>query len=164
MLSAKRIARRALIPFALLGSVALAVYSVGAAVYLPHLFSTYSTRYGVIGAVFAMISALFCVMVVVVGSAAAGREIHDELDRIRRGEQARRGRGPPPMGRGHRRGAVAVGDAATADPGAPPSARRALTVKGRSRVIAADRARTKATNCSLSRSRCVTNGQCEACS
>ena len=87
VLSAKRIARDALIPFALLGSVALAIFSVGAAVYVPHLFSTYSTRYGVIGAVFAMISALFCVMVVVVGSAAAGREIHDELGRIRRGEQ-----------------------------------------------------------------------------
>ena len=55
--------------------------------YVPHLFSTYATRYGVIGAVFAMISALFCVMVVLVGSAAAGREVHDELDRIRRGER-----------------------------------------------------------------------------
>ena len=65
----------------------LTVYSVGAAVYVPHLFSTYSTRYGVIGAVFAMISALFCVMVVMVGSAAAGREIDDELARIRRGEK-----------------------------------------------------------------------------
>ena len=63
------------------------MYSVGAAVYVPHLFSTYATRYGVIGAVFAMISALFCVMVAIVGSAAAGREIHDELDRIRRGER-----------------------------------------------------------------------------
>jgi membrane protein len=40
----------------------------------------------VIGAVFAMISVLFCIMVVLVGSAAAGREIHDELERIRRGE------------------------------------------------------------------------------
>ena len=49
--------------------------------------STYATRYGVIGAVFAMISALFCVMVVVVASAAAGREVHDELDRIQRGER-----------------------------------------------------------------------------
>ena len=38
-------------------------------------------------AVFAMISALFCVMVVLVGSAAAGREGSDELDRIRRGEK-----------------------------------------------------------------------------
>jgi uncharacterized BrkB/YihY/UPF0761 family membrane protein len=87
MLSAKRISREALIPFAVLGSAVLAVYSVGAVVYVPHLFSTYSTRYGVIGAVFAMISALFCVMVVIVGSAAAGREVHGELDRIRRGER-----------------------------------------------------------------------------
>jgi len=41
----------------------------------------------VIGAVFAMISVLFCVMVALVASAAAGREVHDELDRIRRGER-----------------------------------------------------------------------------
>jgi hypothetical protein len=87
VLSAKRIGREALIPFAVVGSVVLAVYSVGAVVYVPHLFSTYATRYGVIGAVFAMISALFCIMVAVVGSAAAGREIHDELHRIRRGER-----------------------------------------------------------------------------
>ena len=87
VLSAKRIGRQELLPFAILGSVMLAVYSVGAAVYVPHLFSTYATRYGVIGAVFAIISALFCVMVVVVGSSAAGREIHDELARISRGEK-----------------------------------------------------------------------------
>ena len=59
VLSAKRIARRDLFPFALLGSALLAVYSVGATVYVPRLFSTYATRYGVIGAVFAMISTLF---------------------------------------------------------------------------------------------------------
>ena len=87
VLSAKRIARRALIPFAVIGSAVFALYSVGATVYVPHLFSTYATRYGVIGAVFAMISTLFCVMVITVGSAAAGREVHDELDRIRRGER-----------------------------------------------------------------------------
>jgi membrane protein len=87
MLSAKRISRRALLPFAIAGSVLLAIYSIGASVYLPHLFSTYATRYGVIGAVFAMISAFFCVMVVLVGSAALGREIHDELGRIKRGER-----------------------------------------------------------------------------
>ena len=87
VLSAKRIARQALLPFAVVGSALLALYSVGAAVYVPHLFSTYTTRYGVIGAVFAIISALFCVMVVIVASSAAGREVHDELDRIRRGER-----------------------------------------------------------------------------
>jgi uncharacterized BrkB/YihY/UPF0761 family membrane protein len=87
MLSTKRIARREFVPFAVIGSASLALYSIGAAVYVPHLFSTYATRYGVIGAVLAMISALFCVMVIVVGSAAAGREVHDELDRIQRGER-----------------------------------------------------------------------------
>jgi uncharacterized BrkB/YihY/UPF0761 family membrane protein len=87
VLSAKRIERKDLLPFGIVGAALLSLYSVGAAVYVPHLFSTYATRYGVIGAVFAIISALFCVMVVVVGSAAAGREVRDELDRIRRGER-----------------------------------------------------------------------------
>ena len=87
ILSAKRIPHRELLPFAILGAALLAAYSVGATVYVPHLFDTYATRYGVIGAVFAMISTLFIVMVIVVGSAAAGREIRDELDRIRRGER-----------------------------------------------------------------------------
>src|SRR6185503_9863610 len=84
---AGRIPRKELIPFGVIGAGLLTVYSVGASVYVPHLFSSYATRYGVIGAVFAMISALFCVMVVLVGSAAAGREVRDELDRIRRGER-----------------------------------------------------------------------------
>ena len=87
VLSAKRIERQDLLPFGILGAVLLALCSVGATVYVPHLFSSYATRYGVIGAVFAMISALFVVMVVLVGSAAAGREIDDELGRIRRGER-----------------------------------------------------------------------------
>ena len=42
-------------------------------------------------AVFAMISALFCVMLVAVGSTAAGREVRDELDRIRRGQRPAEG-------------------------------------------------------------------------
>ena len=87
ILSARRIPRQDLIPFGIIGSALLALCSVGATVYVPSLFSTYATRYGVIGAVFAIISALFCVMVVVVGSAVAGREVRDELDRIRRGEK-----------------------------------------------------------------------------
>jgi membrane protein len=86
-LSAKRLAPRRLLPFAITGAALLALYSVGARVYVPHLFSTYATRYGVIGAVFAMISALFCFMFLLVVSSAAGREIDDELSRIRRGEK-----------------------------------------------------------------------------
>ena len=87
VLSARRIERHNLLPFGIFGAVVLAVYSVGATVYVPHAFSSYASRYGVIGAVFAMISALFCVMLVLVGAAAAGREIDDELGRIRRGER-----------------------------------------------------------------------------
>jgi membrane protein len=85
VLSAKRIPWRDLIPFGIIGAALGSIYSVGATVYVPHLFSTYATRYGVIGAVFAMISTLFCIMVVLVASAALGREVHEELDRIRRG-------------------------------------------------------------------------------
>ena len=87
VLSAKRVERQDLYPFAILGSAVFAAISVGATVYVPHAFSSYATRYGVIGAVFAMISVLFATMVALVASAAAGREVHDELDRIRRGER-----------------------------------------------------------------------------
>ena len=87
LLSAKRIPLRALVPFALAGAIAMAAYSIGARIYVPHLFSVYATRYGVIGAVFAMISALFAFMVVLVASATTGREIHDEMQRIGRGEK-----------------------------------------------------------------------------
>jgi uncharacterized BrkB/YihY/UPF0761 family membrane protein len=87
ILSAKRIDRRDLLPFGVIASILTTVYSVGATIYVPHLFSSYATRYGVIGAVFAMISTLFCVFLIVVGSAALGREVSDELDRIRRGER-----------------------------------------------------------------------------
>jgi uncharacterized BrkB/YihY/UPF0761 family membrane protein len=87
VLSAKRIPNADLVPFAVVAAVLLAIYSMGATVYVPHLFSTYATRYGVIGAVFAIISTLFCIMVVLVGSAALGREVTDELGRIRRGER-----------------------------------------------------------------------------
>jgi uncharacterized BrkB/YihY/UPF0761 family membrane protein len=87
ILTAKRIEWRSLVPFGVVGAVLLAVYSTGASVYVPHLFESYATRYGVIGAVFAMISALFCVMVVVVASAALGREVTEDLTRIGNGER-----------------------------------------------------------------------------
>jgi uncharacterized BrkB/YihY/UPF0761 family membrane protein len=87
ILSAKRIGWRGLWPFAVIAAILMALYSMGATVYVPHLFSTYATRYGVIGAVFAMISTLFCVTVILVGAAALGREVSDELARVRRGER-----------------------------------------------------------------------------
>jgi len=87
VLSARRITVKALAPFAIVASLALAVYFAGAAVYLPHLFSSYAGRYGAIGAVFAMISALFGFMAALVASAALGREVFDELGRIRAGQR-----------------------------------------------------------------------------
>ncbi|WP_314219587.1 YhjD/YihY/BrkB family envelope integrity protein [Streptomyces zaehneri] len=87
LLSAKRIGWRDLVPFGVTAAVLTAAYSVGAAVYLPRLFNSYAARYGVVGAVFAMISALFAAMLVMVGSSALGREVRDELDRIRQGHR-----------------------------------------------------------------------------
>jgi membrane protein len=83
VLTARRVPRRDLLPF----GVVAAVYSIGATVYMPRLFSSLASRYGAIGAVFAMLTALFGAMVIVVGSAAFGREVWEELRRIRRGER-----------------------------------------------------------------------------
>jgi uncharacterized BrkB/YihY/UPF0761 family membrane protein len=87
ILTARRLSWRQLLPFGILVSVLVAICLTCAAVYLPRLFSSYATRYGVIGAVLAMISALFILMVVIVTGAAVGREVSDELDRIKRGER-----------------------------------------------------------------------------
>ncbi|MEV7245422.1 hypothetical protein [Streptomyces sp. NPDC093248] len=87
LLSAKRIGWTDLIPFAVTGAALSAAYSVGASVYMPRLFNTSAARYGVVGAVFAMISALFTAMLGLVASAALGREVRDELGRIRSGNR-----------------------------------------------------------------------------
>lgn len=87
VLSARRIEWRSLLPFAIVGAGLLTIGLIGASVYVPHLFSSYASRYGAIGAVLAMISALFALMVVVVACAAIGREVSEELDRIGRGER-----------------------------------------------------------------------------
>jgi membrane protein len=55
--------------------------------WLPQLFNTYTERYGVIGATFALISWLFGAMVILVVASAIGREVSDELERIRAGER-----------------------------------------------------------------------------
>nr|BBJ55328.1 hypothetical protein SAVMC3_79570 [Streptomyces avermitilis] len=59
ILSAKRINRPDLLPFGIAAALLEAAYSVGTTVYLPRLFNSYAARYGALGAVFAMISALF---------------------------------------------------------------------------------------------------------
>jgi membrane protein len=87
VLSARRIEWRDLIPFGVIGAALTAVYSWGAALYLPRLFNSYADRYGVVGGVFALLSALFAAMLVLVASAALGREIADELTRIGQGRR-----------------------------------------------------------------------------
>ncbi|WP_190014579.1 YihY/virulence factor BrkB family protein [Streptomyces lucensis] len=87
ILSAKRIAWIELIPFGVTAAVLATLYSWGAALYMPHLFNTYASRYGVVGAVFAMLSALFAAMFLLVVSAALGRETAEELTRIRQGRR-----------------------------------------------------------------------------
>lgn len=87
ILSAKRISWLDLLPFGVTGAVLTMAYSVGATIYMPHLFNSSAARYGVVGAVFALISALFTAMLVLVASAALGREVRDELSRIRQGHR-----------------------------------------------------------------------------
>jgi membrane protein len=87
LLSARRIAWTNLLPFALAAGVLEAAYSVAAAAYLPRYFSVSASRYGPVGAVFAMISTLFVIMLLMVAGGALGREISVELARIRRGER-----------------------------------------------------------------------------
>ncbi|MCX5092526.1 YihY/virulence factor BrkB family protein [Streptomyces sp. NBC_00365] len=87
ILSAKRISRPDLLPFGVTAAVLTVAYSVGATIYMPRLFNSSASRYGVVGAVFAMLSALFAAMLVMVASAALGREVRDELSRIRQGHR-----------------------------------------------------------------------------
>jgi membrane protein len=86
VLTARRCPWPDLVPFGIIGALLSALYALGSAVYLPRVFSTYGSRYGALGAVFAMITALFGAMLTFVGSAALGREVHDELGRIARRE------------------------------------------------------------------------------
>ncbi|WP_232248492.1 hypothetical protein [Streptacidiphilus rugosus] len=86
ILTARRCPWPHLVPFGIIGALFSALYAMGSAVYLPRVFSSYGTRYGALGAVFAMITALFGAMLTFVGSAALGREVNDELGRIARHE------------------------------------------------------------------------------
>ncbi|WP_370102847.1 hypothetical protein [Streptacidiphilus sp. MAP12-20] len=87
LLTNRRLSWRDLLPFAVAAAMAEAAYSMGATAYLPVYFSTSASRYGPVGAVFAMISTLFVVMLITVGAGALGREVVIELERIRRGEE-----------------------------------------------------------------------------
>ncbi len=87
ILSGKRIPWRDLIAFGVVGAILLAMYSIAASIWVPQMYESYAARYGMVGVVFALISSLFAAMVTITGSAAVGREVHDEMGRIRRGER-----------------------------------------------------------------------------
>jgi membrane protein len=70
----------------LVAAVAL-VLGIAGDIYVPRLFNSYASRYGAVGAVFALISWLFVLMVGLVAAVAIGREVSDELAAIRRGEK-----------------------------------------------------------------------------
>ena len=78
---------RRFVAFGVVAACAEAVYSVAASVYMPGIFETYVARYGVVGVVFALISLLSGAMVVIVASSALGREVHEEIGRLRHGER-----------------------------------------------------------------------------
>jgi membrane protein len=87
LLSANRVADRDLLPFAILVGFGLTIYGVVSDIWVPRLFDSYAERYGVIGATFAIISAMFGAMFVVVVLTAIAREVADEIERVRRGER-----------------------------------------------------------------------------
>jgi membrane protein len=79
-----------LLPAAILIVALAAVLGVAGDIYVPRLFNSYASRYGAVGAVFALISWLFVLMVALVSATAVGREVTGELDSIRRGERPSR--------------------------------------------------------------------------
>lgn len=87
LLGANRVPDVDLLPFAILVAIGLSIYGVVSDLWVPELFDSYAGRYGVIGATFAIISALFGAMFVVVVMTAVGREVGDEVARVRRGER-----------------------------------------------------------------------------
>ena len=87
LLGAGRVFDRDLLPLAILVTLGLVGYGVVSDIYVPRMFDSYASRYGVIGATFAIISALFGAMFVVVVMTAIGREVADEMERVRRGER-----------------------------------------------------------------------------
>lgn len=87
LLSNRRITRRELLPAAILVAAVGGLLAIGGDIYVPRLFNSYADRYGVVGAVFALISWLFVLMVGLVSAVAIGREVSLELDAIQRGEK-----------------------------------------------------------------------------
>lgn len=72
MMLSRRVARRRLLPGAVVTAVAQIAMSWWTAVYVPHLIATDAAKYGVIGVAFALVSWLVLVAYLIVASAVIG--------------------------------------------------------------------------------------------
>jgi membrane protein len=90
LLTNRRVSTHELLPAAILIVALAAILGVAGDIYVPRLFNSYADRYGAVGAVFALISWLFVLMVALVSATAVGREVSGELDSIRKGERPSR--------------------------------------------------------------------------
>jgi uncharacterized BrkB/YihY/UPF0761 family membrane protein len=86
-LTNRRVTRQQLMPIAVLVVALGAIFAIGGDIYVPRLFNSYADRYGAVGAVFAMISWLFVLMIALVAAVAVGREVWAELEAIGRGDR-----------------------------------------------------------------------------
>jgi len=87
ILTNHRVTRRQMMPAAILVVALGTLFAIGGDIYVPRLFNSYAERYGALGAVFAMISWLFVLMVALVAAVAVGREVWAELEAINRGDR-----------------------------------------------------------------------------
>jgi membrane protein len=72
VLLGKRISWRRLLPTSLLTTLAITLYSVGTALFLPAIFTKNAERYGLIGVAFGLVTWLFAYAAVIVVSAVLG--------------------------------------------------------------------------------------------
>jgi uncharacterized BrkB/YihY/UPF0761 family membrane protein len=87
ILTNHRVTRRQMMPAAILVVALSTLFAIGGDIYVPRLFNSYADRYGALGAVFALISWLFVLMVALVAAVAVGREVWAELEAIGRGDR-----------------------------------------------------------------------------
>ena len=87
LLTNRRVTWQELMPVAALVVALGTIFALGGDIYVPRLFNSYADRYGAVGAVFAMISWLFVLMLGLVAAVAVGREVSVELEAIRRGDR-----------------------------------------------------------------------------
>ena len=76
----RRVAWRRLLPAGVLASVGTSLYSLASQVYMPHLMTSYSVRYGLFGVTLALVGWLLAVAVIVVATAVVAAELDRTTD------------------------------------------------------------------------------------